>query len=118
MSVIHKGVKIASNAVTGDTLPIGSQIPFSSLTIPDNWLLCDGSAVSRVDYSELFAVIGTSYGAGDGTTTFNLPNKNGRTSVGFDTNQIEFKAVGKTGGSKYIQEHTHFYSNKWGNVST
>lgn len=40
---------------------------------PENYLLCDGSAVSRTDYSDLFAVIGTTYGAGDGSTTFNLP---------------------------------------------
>lgn len=42
--------------------------------IPSGWLLCDGSAVSRTTYSELFAKIGTTYGVGDGTTTFNLPN--------------------------------------------
>lgn len=100
MSVIHKGTKIASNAVTGDTLPIGTQVPFTSLDIPDNWLLCDGSAISRVNYSELFNVIGISYGDGDGTTTFNLPNKKGRTSVGYDASQAEFNEIGKTGGSK------------------
>lgn len=43
-------------------------------TIPNGWFLCDGSAVSRTTYAELFAVIGTTYGVGDGTTTFNLPN--------------------------------------------
>lgn len=100
MGVIHKGTKIASNAVTGDTLPIGSQVPFGSLTIPDNWLLCDGREVSRIDYSELFNVIGTSYGSGNGSTTFNIPNKKGRTSVGLDTSQTEFDTIGKTGGSK------------------
>jgi hypothetical protein len=42
--------------------------------ISDRWLLCDGSAISRTTYAELFAVIGTTYGVGDGTTTFNLPN--------------------------------------------
>src|SRR5574344_782300 len=89
--------------VSGDTLPIGSQVPFSSLTIPDNWLLCDGRAISRADYSELFAVIGTSYGAGNGTTTFNLPNKKGRASVGFDSSQTEFNVVGCSGGEKTHQ---------------
>ncbi len=107
MSLIHKGIKIASTNIVGDTLPIGSQVPFGSLTIPDNWLLCDGSAISRVDYSELFAVIGTSYGAGNGTTTFNLPNKKGRTSVGYDASQTEFNTLGKTGGHKLLQAHTH-----------
>lgn len=43
-------------------------------TIPSGWLLCDGSAISRTTYAELFDVIGTTYGVGDGTTTFNLPN--------------------------------------------
>lgn len=100
MSVIHKGIKIASNAVTGDTLPIGSQVPFGNLTVPDNWLLCDGREVSRIDYSELFNVIGTSYGSGNGTTTFNLPNKKGKNSVGYDSTQTEFNTIGKTGGAK------------------
>ena len=99
---------------SGDTLPIGSQVPFSSLTIPDNWLLCDGRAISRANYSELFAVIGTTYGAGDGSTTFNIPNKKGRTSVGFDSSQTEFNAVGSSGGEKThtlsvaeLAEHRH-----------
>lgn len=86
--------------VSGDTLPIGSQVPFGSLTIPENWLLCDGRAISRVDYSELFAVIGTTYGAGNGSTTFNLPNKKGKSSVGYDGAQTEFNTIGKTGGAK------------------
>ena len=51
-------------------------------TIPSGWLLCDGSAVSRTTYAELFAAIGTTYGVGDGTTTFNLPNFIGRVVQG------------------------------------
>lgn len=47
---------------------------FAGSTIPTGWLLCDGSAVSRTDYAALYAVIGTTYGAGNGSTTFNLPN--------------------------------------------
>jgi microcystin-dependent protein len=52
--------------------PIGSVVIIMSSTIPDGWLLCDGRPVSRTDYSELFSVVGTTYGPGDGTT-FNLP---------------------------------------------
>ena len=89
-----------SDNVAGDTLPIGSQIPYGSTTPPANWLVCDGSAVSRTTYAELFAVIGTSYGAGDGSTTFNLPNKKGRKSVGYDSNDTDFNAIGKKGGEK------------------
>jgi microcystin-dependent protein len=51
-------------------------------TVPDGWLECDGSAVSRTTYAHLFAVIGTTFGAGDGTTTFNLPDLRGRVAVG------------------------------------
>jgi microcystin-dependent protein len=55
-------------------LPAGSIIQWTSSTIPANWLICDGAAVSRNTYSSLFAAIGTTYGAGNGTTTFNLPD--------------------------------------------
>lgn len=51
-------------------------------TIPDGWLLCNGAAVSRTTYAKLFAAIGTRYGSGDGSTTFNLPNFNGRHVLG------------------------------------
>ena len=59
-------------------IPLGSIIPYSvnSLTLPKGFLLCDGSAVSRTTYDDLFAAIGTTYGIGDGETTFNLPNLN------------------------------------------
>ena len=59
-------------------IPLGSIIPYSvnSLTLPKGFLLCDGSAVSRSTYDDLFAAIGTTYGIGDGETTFNLPNLN------------------------------------------
>lgn len=54
--------------------PVGAIIPYGGSTAPAGWLLCNGAAVSRTTYSDLFAVIGTKYGAGDGTTTFNLPD--------------------------------------------
>lgn len=52
---------------------VGSVTWYAGAGTPENYLLCDGSAVSRTDYVDLFAVIGTAYGAGDGSTTFNLP---------------------------------------------
>lgn len=55
-------------------IPTGVVQAFAGSTTPTGWLLCDGSAVSRMDYAELYSVIGDTYGAGDGTTTFNLPN--------------------------------------------
>ena len=71
-----------------------------STTAPVGWLLCDGAAVSRTTYAALFAVISTAYGAGDGSTTFNLPNLKGRVPVGLDAAQTEFDTRGETGGSK------------------
>ena len=85
---------------TGDTLPIGSIMPYPKATAPENWLICDGSAISRTDYSELFNAIGTTFGEGDGSTTFNLPNIKGRTIVGLDTDDTDFNAIGKTPGEK------------------
>ena len=84
----------------GDTLPIGSIIAFDSDTIPKGWLLCDGRAVSRTKYAELFKAIGTKHGSGDGSTTFNLPNPKGRTLVGKDSTDTDFNTLGKTGGEK------------------
>lgn len=55
-------------------VPVGVVQAFAGNATPAGWLLCDGSAVSRTEYSALFAVIGTTYGAGDGSSTFNLPN--------------------------------------------
>lgn len=84
----------------GDTLPIGGIIAFDSDTIPNGWLLCDGRAVSRTKYAELFKAIGTKHGSGDGSTTFNLPNPKGRTLVGKDSTDTDFNTLGKTGGEK------------------
>lgn len=63
-------------------MPTGSVIPYAGESAPDGWLLCDGAAVSRTTYAALFAVIGTTFGSGDGSTTFNLPDLRGRVAVG------------------------------------
>lgn len=55
-------------------IPTGSVIPFAGITAPEGFLLCNGQGVSRFTYAKLYGVIGDTYGAGDGTTTFNLPN--------------------------------------------
>ena len=61
-------------ALASILVPKGCVQAFAGSTTPQGWLLCDGSAVSRTDYAALFAVIGTTYGTGNGSTTFNLPN--------------------------------------------
>ena len=62
--------------------PPGAVIPYAGSSAPDGWLLCDGRTVSRTTYAALFAVIGTTYGAGDGKNTFALPNLQGRVAAG------------------------------------
>ncbi len=89
-----------SGGTVSDTLPIGSVVKWFSTTIPTNWLACNGQAISRTEYAELFAVIGTKYGSGDGSTTFNLPNIKGKTTVGLDIDDTDFNELGKTGGEK------------------
>lgn len=65
-------------------LPSGSLMPFAGSTAPAHFLLCYGQAVSRTTYATLFAAIGTTYGVGDGSTTFNLPDLRGRAIAGKD----------------------------------
>ena len=105
---------VGGGSATGDTLPISSIMPYPKAIPPENWLICDGSAISRTDYSELFNVIGTEFGEGDGSTTFNLPNIKGRTIVGLDTNDTDFNTIGKVLGEKThtltvaeMPEHNH-----------
>jgi microcystin-dependent protein len=62
---------------TGFVMPVGTIVPYGGATATDGWLLCDGGVVSRTTYADLFAVIGTAFGEGDGTTTFNLPDLRG-----------------------------------------
>lgn len=64
--------------------PTGTVLPYAGTTAPSGYLLANGAAVSRTTYASLFAVIGTSFGAGDGTTTFNLPDLRGRFVRGMD----------------------------------
>lgn len=88
---------------TGDTFPIGAYAFIAGEQTPTNWLRCDGQAVSRTEYADLFNAIGTTYGAGDGSTTFNLPNVNleNRTLVG-SSGDGEF-SLGNTMGEKEIK---------------
>lgn len=94
------------------TTPAGTIVAFTGTIIPDGWALCSGAAVSRTGYPELFAAIGTTYGNGDGSTTFNLPDLRGRTVFGKDnmgstaanvlTTTISGTTLGATGGSEKV----------------
>jgi len=85
-------------------IPSGTIAMWPTVTPPTDWLLCDGTAVSRTTYSTLFVLFGTTFGAGNGSTTFNLPNYKNRMPYGADT-----VAIGATGGSanSVVVSHTH-----------
>jgi microcystin-dependent protein len=87
-----------------DMTPVGAISAWAGATAPDGYLLCDGALKSRETYAELFAVIGTTYGAGDGSTTFALPDLKRRVIVGKDS-AAPFNALGNYGG-----EETHVLS--------
>ena len=81
--------------------PAGTIKMFGGSTAPDGYLLCDGQAVSRTDYAELFAAIGTTYGAGDGSTTFNVPDLQGRFPLGAGAgNGLTARTVGQKDGEE------------------
>lgn len=77
-------------------IPIGTMAWFAGSVagLPSGWLIADGQAVSRATYADLFALIGTTYGAGDGTTTFNLPDLRGRTEIGVNNSGLPNGANG------------------------
>jgi microcystin-dependent protein len=105
------------------SIPVGGVTQYAGATSPSvNYAICDGAAVNRTTYATLFARIGTTYGVGNGSTTFNLPNLKGRIPVGLDSTQTEFDTLAETGGAKThtlttaeIPSHSH--SARLGNVS-
>lgn len=84
----------ANDGING-IVPVGCVMMWSATEPPPPWLVCDGSAVSRNVFADLFAVIGTTFGVGDGTTTFNLPNCAGRGVRGVNSTYT----LGLTGGA-------------------
>ncbi len=114
--------KLADGAVTSakttglNTVPAGAVMPYAGASAPTGWILCYGQAVSRSTYADLFTAISTTYGVGDGSTTFNLPDLRGRVAAGKDdmggasanrlTNQsggLNGDTLGATGGSETHQ---------------
>jgi microcystin-dependent protein len=80
--------------------PIGGVIPFAGVSAPVGYLLCNGSAVSRAEYDELYQIIGETYGAGDGSTTFNVPDLKGKVVFCKNASDADFDTLGETGGEK------------------
>lgn len=119
-----------ANWLGGGHVPTGGFIPFAGQVAPPGWLLCYGQAVSRTTYANLFNVVGTAYGVGDGSTTFNLPDMRSRYAVGWDimggtpSNRITIAGGGYSAASfalgagqqnygltaSQVPSHTHNYS--------
>jgi microcystin-dependent protein len=79
-------------------IPTATIVPWTDSSVPSGFLDCNGAAVSRSTYADLFAVVGTTYGAGDGSSTFNVPNLEDNVTVGKSNN----KSVGSTGGANTV----------------
>lgn len=92
---------VATTAWVKDYIcPAGTVVAFAGSTIPAGWLLCDGSMVNKSDYPDLFNAIEPTYGKGNGSTTFNLPNLSGKVLIGTNSNY----SLGSSGG-----EETHYH---------
>jgi microcystin-dependent protein len=92
--------------------PPGALMAFAGATAPAGWLLCNGQAVSRTVYAALFTTLGTTYGSGDGSTTFNLPDLRGRNVIGLDNmgsssaNRVTAAQADQLGGAAGAETHT------------
>jgi microcystin-dependent protein len=105
--VAHVGGKLGGSP-TGP--PVGVIHAFAGATAPTGWLLCDGAAVSRTTYATLFGLCGTTYGSGDGSTTFNIPNLTDRIPTGYGTKFPRGEAAGSetfTLTTSNMPSHTH-----------
>lgn len=101
-------------------IPIGALVDYTGATLPSGYLWPDGRNVSRTTYAALFDAIGTTYGAGDGSTTFTLPDARGRVTAGRDNlggtaanrltsavSGLDGAALGAGGGDQRMQSHAH-----------
>ena len=109
-------LKTISDAASAAAPMVGEIRIWSTSTAPTKWLFLRGQAVSRATYANLFAVIGTTYGSGDGSTTFNLPDAGGRTVAGQEAvatrltsavSGVDGATLGSAGGNQNMQSHTH-----------
>lgn len=125
--LIESGAIGPSHMASGAGIPTGAMIPYAGASAPTGYLFCYGQAVNRTDYAALHTAIGTVYGTGDGSTTFNLPDLRGRVVAGKDdmggtsanrlTNQtggLDGDTLAATGGAEthtlttaQMPSHTH-----------
>ena len=100
------------SAAVSVLMPTGTILPYAGTAAPTGYLLCDGSAISRATNSDLFTLIGTTYGVGDGSTTFNIPDLRGRVIAGQDdmggtsANTLTDAQADQLGGTLGAEDHT------------
>lgn len=120
MWLTSDGLMVRMNGISVCVLPIGSEMPWGNATPPTGWLMMYGQNVSRTTYAKLFSVYGTTYGAGDGSTTFALPDYRGRAPFGKDnmggsaasritsaTSGVDGSTLGAVGGDQRLHQHSH-----------
>jgi microcystin-dependent protein len=99
MGLFSGGTEIINNGeLLEGGIPTATIVPWSNASVPSGFLECNGQAVSRSTYAALFAIIGTTYGAGDGSTTFLVPDLQDNVPVGKSNN----KALASTGGANTV----------------
>ena len=99
MGLFSGGTEIINNGeLLEGGIPTATIVPWTDSSVPSGFLECDGAAVSRTTYSALFAIVGTTYGAGNGSTTFNVPDLADNVPVGKSNN----KALASTGGANTV----------------
>ena len=103
-------------------IPPGALLDWAGPTAPDGFLMCDGAAVSRTTYADLFGAIGTVWGIGNGSSTFNVPDLRGARRIGSGTGAgLTLRSVGQKGGEENhllttaeMPSHTHTYNDAYG----
>ena len=93
-------------------IPTATIVPWSSASVPTGFLECNGQAVSRSTYADLFAIVSTTYGVGDGASTFNVPDLQDNVAIGKSNN----KALASTGGANTVANSGSVTTNVTGNV--
>lgn len=125
---VKEGISVADDNVVGGypLIPVGGLMPYAGATSPEGWLLCDGTAINRTTYANLFALIGTTYGSGNGTTTFNVPDMRSRMPIGAGAGTgLTSRALAATGGAESVviasgnlPTHTHSIAHDHADVTS
>jgi microcystin-dependent protein len=102
---VKEGLSVADDTNAGGypLIPTGTVMAYAGATAPDGWLLCNGAAVSRTTYANLWALVSSTYGSGDGTSTFNVPDMRSRMPIGAGSGTgLTSRTLAATGGTETV----------------